>query len=681
MNELEGTGGIKKKIIKPSIISAKHKITDQYEKALILSLAYNIAAKKHLKIQLISIIVGSISFFLTLIFVALSFIVFDFLFIWIIFGVIFILIGLFIFLYGFQIHKPKTIKSITKMYIANYLVPYSKDNSDLEKKCLIFDGYDLISTDTFSDNALPITLINNILERLKNQPINFKNEVKLRIELKKMLKLIEKKPLRNFDIPIFSNEHIYKDAILDSLKYSIETSEKIDEIRLNFSMEDTLGYTQKIEEVEKRIDQIPHMNEINIKIEEITFSFISNLESIISLIEEYCNKVKYDLKDHFFRGLNPYQNPDEDSSYGYGVMDTKYHIKVGLGNDNNGPVGIFQRVINQFDKRLQKQIHNLHKNQKRKINERKESIDQEKRMVELNYRMMINNKKDELSNLKTIESNALNQHHHFLALFKQSFNQNYRNQASYWESEYINANKQVNLKKKEIKNFNGNKKQDIEVINNRYDSYVKSVSEEVTEDILDIKISINELINFRNNQINMILKIIDELLPQELEQKIAPLNDRKKIIENILEKVNITLRKTKLSIRKMNKIIQTKKVNYNLQYPTKLFIPVWMISYDDGNSKDKFEFISPLIISNKNDNDISPFKIELPLSPLSKSLDQYINNIHMSNLFNIPSSQSILDVLDPNISYEIDSLVHNEFINPRIGENIKKYYGLVEVGE
>ena len=64
-----------------------------------------------------------------------------------------------------------------------------------------------------------------------------------------------------------------------------------------------------------------------------------------------------------------------------------------------------------------------------------------------------------------------------------------------------------------------------------------------------------------------------------------------------------------------------------------------------------------------------------------ESLDQYINNIHMSNLFNIPSSQSILDVLDPNISYEIDSLVHNEFINPRIGENIKKYYGLVEVGE
>ncbi|ADI31624.1 hypothetical protein [Staphylothermus hellenicus] len=681
-----------------AVISDNKPVSEKSEIACVISKAFNIAAKDHIKLELTSIIVGIILLVFSIFLLILGGVGVIDLAAGLIGIVVLACIGAFIILYGLFIHKPDEISMLSKVYVVSHLIPYKPGSA------LLFDGTGIIPEQVMEYKDIPLAKIKELSSKLPSSPISYKNETALVDILDQIKQLTGKIKKYQFKAPVVPNSNLYVNAVLDSLPYCVKGAPLRNPLGTKISIQDAVQYRQEIERLEEGKEAIDTMNEVKNTITHKSKPFIDNLIKCLNDIDSYISNIAELLRERFINGFNIHADPKADAEYGYEYVNSKYHIKVGSSENKNisNPINTFQRVIDYFDESIRREIGRIRKDGERRIKERKERAESEERLIRQNYDLQIESKKSEKSTYEKQAENAYreyrssyNQYKSYLeearrarsgeypdyekAQHYEEMAQYYKMQADEYYSQYEDAESRAEALENIINKLESRKKREIKQIRDKASRDIASIKEEIKNEILDLRKFINEIIEKRNTQIEMFEKIYNTLLSSEKELQSAPFNNRKNTIMELQSSIFSVLDDR---IKERSKVLQqigSFKINIDMQKPTSIYIPFWIIIVKRKKGPETIIF-PPLKIIHPSETSKSRWKFVEFTAPLSNALEKFTDYLKTDWIINEAKTASILGKIDHQVASEIDRLVSRGFFGQGYADRIKKYYGLIPVG-
>ncbi len=694
------------------VVSNNKSVSQNMEKATILSKAFDIASKEHIDLEFKLFIVGVLICVLSVIPVILGGMGNIDIIGTIIGTLILVIIGIFIIVYGFFIHKPHEITTLSKVYTINHIIPY--------KSALLFDGTDIIPDQIIEYKDIPLEEIQDLSGKLPNPPTSYENERNLMEILSNKKELTNKLKQYKFKTPIVENNNQYVNAVLDCIPYCIDGEPYDNPLEEKISIEDSIRHKQEIEKLEEAEKIIKLMNQEKGIINNKSAPFVNNLTKAIKNIEVYISNISILIKNRLFGEYNINSNPLDDAEYGYEYVDCKYHIKVGSSNGNNlcfNPINTYQRVIDHFDGNVKKEISRIIEDGKERIKDKQDWADSEVNRTEQFFKTQIDSKQSEVLNYETQADSAYEQYRSYESQYEECMSnvksyenmarramrsetsssadvqryqmqaQNERNQANNYQmqannfnSQYETAKSRVSSLEMEIEGLENQKENEIDKIRNKEQMDIKDIENKMEKKVIDSRKFINNIIEKRNHQIEMFNEFSNNLLGTEKKVQSTPFINRKNIIinlrESILKSMDKRIKERSNVLGKINSyIIQT-----NVNKPTTVAIPYWIMELNKKKIGKEIIVFPPLKMVKPTKMPTSRWKYINFSYPLSKSLENSTNLLKNYKFVDKSKKVSIAGRIDKQIGIEINNMVSQGYLSQGYANRINKHYNILPVG-
>jgi len=655
------------KVMETGVIDEKKPVSEKKEIATIISKAFDLAAKDHIKFELLTTIIGLIVIGIAVIPIASGSFVG---------GAVLAIIGVIILVFGMFIHKPHKITMLSKVYTVSYVVPY--------KPALLFDGTDIIPDQVITYNDIPLDDIRALSKKLPNPPTSYKNEMALVNVLNKKKELVGKKKSYEFVTPAVLNNDIYVSAVLNGIPYCTMGNPTNNPLVTKVSIQEAIKHKEEIENLEEAERVIKLMNDDKKIISVRAKPFVDNLSRGLGEINDHFSKVSALMKKRLFDGFNIFDDRTQDADYGYEYVDSKYHIKVQSPDSSLNPIAIFQRVINEFDRDIKQDItisRNRGKSEKKKIEKRARS---EAEKTNKDFEFQYSQLQGQIQTAQHEANVAYNKAQEAYSDAKR----NAHDPAVYnqYIERYERYDHECNTKQGEVQRLTAERDRaeqtrndQIRRITEDQRMLLEDTEREMEEEIQTYRNHVDGIIRIRNEQIEMFETIDKTLIPSEKKVQCEPFNNRKNKITGIQESIKSNFDKRIKERDEILRQIESFKVRSNIKVPTKVSIPFWILTIDKKTEVETIVF-PPLKMFKHSETKKPGRNFTDFTSPLSTGLEESTKYLKTDRFLNEAKSASIIGKVAPQIASEVDLLATRNLITPGYAKRIKKYYGIMPRG-
>ncbi len=605
-------------------------------------------------------------------------------------GVVLLLFGLLILVYGMFIHKPKELVGLSKVYSVSYIMPFSS--------AVVIDGSDIVPDQTLQYHEVPLDDICVECEKLPKPELTLENEERLVTTLSCMEEHLHKKQQRSLTTPAVLDGDPYQDAVVSALRYASEGWPSSGFLKLKLDYSTAVKYSQDLIDMSSLDRSVRMIKGLRGDIDSRSQVFCENLTGCIASVDTYFGRVTRMLQGHFFSSLNIIADPQSDIQYGYGIAKAEFHIAVGQfqqSPDRAVPLDPVQLVIDNLDEEIKDRIVSIRSNSDQNVRQREQSRDQMKNQTVENYRMQIRQQTSEAERLGN-EINMLKMAMADLDRQEEEYSKQARMYAAYQQTSAANSaigmaqncrmqyNQKVyeiNSKEQQVRSCMMN----VKSLESERDGRVKMILSEATNDIAEIRTKmrseitsarrhIDPIVEERNRMLSIMRYSLDESMETEHTSHKEPFTGRLKAINDIKARLHKDLKDRAAERSGILEHIDKITIEMDVPQPIKVAIPFWIAAF---SAKGQVEHLvlPPRAVSKPTV--ISRWGMGPVLASMDKAFEATGQYLAKDRFYEEAQRQSSYpSKLSPGLRVAIEGLCQQGYFSEAVCKRMKKAYGL-----
>ncbi len=652
-------------------------------------------------------------------------------------GLILIILAILFLIYGFYIDKPMKLISLSKIFTVNHIIPFDSaliiDGCDVvPDQTLQYNDIPLDEIISLSQElpSLPITfdkeqrllsvmqekkrLLKDIRKYSLLTPALLKNDAYTQA----ILECLQISQLGQPDFGILKLKVDYQTSLNHTRKIRalLGLNESVSLINkdIEFMQEKVAPFMQSNENCLSNIDA--HFGQV-IKLLNNRFFSGTNIHEDPILDSQY----GYGIIHHNYHirvgsgfddpnTLNPVQNVID--VFDKGIRDTISTIVESKNNEIMGIKRACEDKVQLINRTSDSQINQL----KYQITEKYSEISGLSSQVNMHERIansyLISARRDD-NEANRFKTDAQNEYSKARNIQSQNYNRDHANQqfasdVSSYESRGIafdnqahqykirakeNRDKaeseyeQAKTKKQQIKNIEkqiarfesdvstleAHKNSDIIDIKRKAKQEIELKQRELEEQIKKSRAHIEPIIEARDVIIDMMERVVRDIIPSERDHHKSPFKNRLDTIKNLL---NHNLSEMQIHLKERSKVLEqidSIRIDIPINNSISIKIPYWIACLEGKRGKEYA--ILPLQRSRKPLEPLKGRKIVSILEPLFQSLDSSKQYLQKRNLIEESASYSIYPgKLASDLSHAIDDISKSGYLSKSIAKRIKREY-------